>query len=437
MRTACALALFLAAGAGLARAEDKSPPLPRFLSLAEARALALERTRLDAAGTRLRVLAVTTPTGPAALVVALGRVKSRAEIERQVSQTLLNVETAYWNLYGAYWNLFSREQGLRFAHELYDQTTIGFTAGRVKAADVAQARGQYELFRTQRLQAVQTVAENERQLRALMGLPAKGRRPLVPSDAPTLAPCKPDWEPSLRMALARRPELQLARQEVLAGQVKYVLARALARRDWPLLNLVLRVTPGEVLAHERQANLNLARSYEALHDNELKAERFLALAYTRLPIWYEQVWARRAQREAFGEQLRTRQQQYLAGRGTLDVLLEAQRFWADSVAGEYPAVVSYNNALVAFEFATGNLLRQHNVLIAAHEPEGKRERAVERERRRALEQVRGTPALPPDTRLNPMWAAPKAGAAPAAPPTLPALLKRVPLLNEAEPLPKP
>jgi hypothetical protein len=425
MRTACGLALFLAAWpGGPACADEKSPPPPRFLSLAEARALALEKV----AGAPARVLAVSTATGPGVLVVVPGRGKPRAEVERQASQALLNVEVAYWNLYGAYWNLFSREQGVRFVHELYDQTTIGFTAGRVKAADLAQVRGQYELFRAQRLQAVQNVAECEQQLRALLGLPGKDDRRLVPSDAPALTQFKPDWDRSLGMALWGRPELRLARAEVLVGEVKFALARALAREDWPLLNLILRVSPREALANERQAAAALDRGRDVLRDMQAKAERFLALEYGRLPAFDKQARARRAQREAFGEQLRARQQEYLAGRGTLDVLLEAQRFWTDSVAGEYQAVVSYNNALCAFEFARGNLLRHHNVALAAAEPEGAKVRAVERERRRTLEQVRNTLALTPDTRLNPMWEAPKGGPSPLRGPALPALFKRVPLL---------
>jgi outer membrane protein TolC len=344
---------------------------------------------------------------------------------------LLNVETAYWNLYGSYWNLYSREQGLRFSHEAYDRAKIDHDAGRVKAADYYQARGQYELFRTQRLQAVQTVAENEQQLRKLMGLPARDGQRLVPSDAAILVLVKPDWGQSLRMALAGRPELRLARADVLVGQVKVALARALARDDWPLLNRVLRVGPREARAAERQAALSLDRSAEVLRDMEAKAERFLALEYRRLPAYHEQITAQRAQREAFGEQLRARQQEYLAGRGTLDVLLEAQRFWADALANEYQATVSYNNTRAAFEYARGNLLRHDRVAIATAVPKGPAVRAVERERRRTLEQVRGTPALAPDARVNPLWEAAKAGPAPLTAPALPALLKRVPLLDDA------
>jgi hypothetical protein len=432
MRTACGVALFLAAWAsGPARADEKSPPPPRFLSLAEARALALENVFGRVGGIRVRVLAVSTATGPGTLVVLLGGVKPGTEFERQVGLILLNAETAYWDLYGAYWNLFSQEQGVRFARETHDHTVLAYAAGRAKAADPAQARGQYELFRAQRLQAVQNVAKCEQQLRALLGLPGKDDRRLVPRDAPALTKFKTDWDRSLGMALWGRPELRRARAEVLVGEVKFALARALAREDWPLLNLALRVSPREALDDEQEAAADLDSARDVLRDMEIKAERFLALEYGRLATYYKQAGARRAQREAFGEQLKARQEAYLAGRGTLDITLEAQRFWADALANEYQAIVSHNNALVAFEYARGNLLRHSNVSITAAEPKGEHVRAVERERRRALELLRATPALPPNALLNPMWEAPKAGPPPLLAPALPALFKRVPLLNEA------
>src|SRR5262249_38328470 len=39
--------------------------------------------------------------------------QQRAEFERNVNYLLLNVEAAYWNLYGAYYQLYSREEGMR------------------------------------------------------------------------------------------------------------------------------------------------------------------------------------------------------------------------------------------------------------------------------------------------------------------------------------
>ena len=139
--------------------------------------------------------------------------------------------------------------------------------------------------------------------------------------------------------------------------------------DWTV-GLRLQVPLGYRIAHAqlRQAQLQLARSYEVLHDNELKAERFLALEYSRMPAFYEQVRAQRAQREAFGEQLRARQQEYLAGRGTLDILLEAQRFWADALANEIQAVVSYNNSLAGFAFARGAICERDHAHPGGNSP---------------------------------------------------------------------
>jgi hypothetical protein len=61
-------------------------------------------------------------TGPSAEGILISRVRfdqQRGEFERLVNQMLLNVEVAYWNLYGSYWTLYSREQGLQFAYTAF------------------------------------------------------------------------------------------------------------------------------------------------------------------------------------------------------------------------------------------------------------------------------------------------------------------------------
>src|SRR5262249_22224638 len=98
----------------------------------------------------------------------------------------------------------------------------------------AQSRGQYELFRSQRLQAISGtgtggnpvgVLEKERQLRKLIGLQSEDGYRLVPSDLPTLASYQPDWNSALQEALANRPELYLARQEVKVAQLQLLVAK--------------------------------------------------------------------------------------------------------------------------------------------------------------------------------------------------------------------
>jgi outer membrane protein TolC len=398
--------------------------------------------------------------------------QQRAEFERNINQMLLNVEVAYWNLYGSYWTLYSREQGLRFAFEAFKLNKARYEAGRATAADFYQSRGQYELFRAQRLAAIDTVLENERQLRALLGMTVSDGCRLMPSDSPTLAPYLPDWDQAMVEALARRPELYMARQEVKASQMNLMLAknqllpdlrflatydvnsignrldgpnnstgtetnafRNLADNNFNNASAQLRLTMpiGFRFAHVqvRQAQIALSRSMETLKDQERKTASFMSVQYRRLSTAYEQIRANRAQREAFGEQLRARQQEFLAGRGTLDTLLEAQRFWADALANEFQQIVAYNNALAGFEFAKGTILQHDNVAISEGPlPQCASVRAVEHERARTASIVlaeRAEPIAPACFKPEPMM--------PGKAPSLPSALQAVPPLKDAPMLP--
>jgi outer membrane protein TolC len=415
------------------------------------------------------------PTAEGILITRIRFNQQRAEFERNVNQMLLNVETAYWNLYGSYWALYSREQGLRFAYESWKIVGAQYQAGKASLADFAQAQGQYELFRAQRLQAMDTVLDNERQLRALMGMQISDGTRLVPADAPTLALYKPDWPTALDEALKHRPELYMARQDVKANQMTLILAKnsllpdlrftatydanAIGGRldgstqnnafrnlasntfnDWSL-GLRLNVPIGFRAAHAnlRQQQLQLARSYLVLQDQELKTERFLGLQYRRMSSGYEQIKANRAQREAFATQLRTRYEQYQAGRGTLDILLEAQRFWADALSQEYAAIVTYNNALIAFEYAKGTILQHNNVTISeGPTPECVQARAVEHFRERTKALVLRQRAAPTGTMTEPLQHAGPTNLLPQTPPkSIPEAWMEKPPIKEADPLPPP
>jgi outer membrane protein TolC len=360
------------------------------------------------------------PTQEGILITRIRFDQQRAEFQRNVHQMLVNVEIAYWNLYNSYWQLYSQEQGMRQAYEAWKINLARFSAGRASIADLAQARGQYELFRGQRLQALSDLQENERQLRALLQLTSEDGTRIVPTDTPTLAPYSPDWSTALREALDLRPELYLARQDVKANQLNLVLQenslmpdlRFAATYDingigtrldgsaptnayqnmasdhfnnWGLqLRLTVPIGYRSAYANVRLARLQLARSYETLHDQELKIERFLALQYRRIFESYELIRIRRAQREAFAQQLRAQFEQFVAGRGTLDVLLEAQRFWASALADEYTAIRDYNNVLAGFEFAKGTILQHDNVVISEGAlPSCVQKRAVEHLQERA------------------------------------------------------
>jgi outer membrane protein TolC len=333
--------------------------------------------------------------------------QQKAQFETYVNYMLLNAEVAYWNLVDSYWTLYSREQAMLQAYEAWRINKARFEAGKVAIQDFSQARGQYELFRGQRITAIGQVLENERQLRSLLGLPVSDGFRIVPIDQPTTSALNPDWSTALNEAVTLRPELVLARQDLKYNQLNLILQQ---NSLLPLVNFTSSYTfnglgnrldgansditqSGDVNAFRnlatgnyanwalgiraeiplgyrdahaavRQARLNLARSYYVLRSQEEKAQLLLAFEYRRLFEFYAQIQAQRAQRQAYGVQLDARFKQFLAGQGTLDFLLESQRNWADALRAEYDAITSYNSAIAGFEFAKGTIMMYDNVNIA-------------------------------------------------------------------------
>jgi outer membrane protein TolC len=346
--------------------------------------------------------------------------QQRAEFERNVNFLLLNVETAYWNLYNAYFQMYSREEGMRQAYGLWQINKQRYDAGRLNAQDLAQSRLQYEIFRGQRLTALGQVLERERQLRGLLGLPIEDGSRLVPTDSPMLAPYHPDWHEALNDALARRPELTLARQDLKFRQLDLINQRNTLLPDLrfvatdnlhslggqidagpnpsnalhelvsdPLntvsLGLRLDMPLGFRDAHAavRSARLNVARSYLTLRDQEAKAERFLGLTYRQIFEFQDQYQIQRSALDAATIQVERRFQEYTEGRGDPLALLLAQRDWTDALANEYTAITQYANSLVAFEFAKGSIMEHDAVYIQDFTaPHCVEVRAVEHERER-------------------------------------------------------
>jgi outer membrane protein TolC len=365
--------------------------------------------------------------------------QSRADFERHVSYMLVNVETAYWTLYGSYVDLYSKEQALRQAYETWRISKAKYEAGSINITSFAQTRGQFEKFRGDRLQSLDTVLENERTLRALLGLPVEDGKRIVPVDTPTVAPYVPDWESALRDSLELRPELVLAREDLKAKQLT-VLAQmnflkpdlrsfanysinglgdrldgsgsrvdngGVTRSDNALrdlasdhftnwtVGLAMTIPLGyrQENAALRQARLALAQSYFTLRDQELRAQRFLAAAYREVDANYKIIAARRASRIAYAEELEGRFKEFISGKATqtagaggavVDFLLQAQTDWTTALSAEYVAIQQYNISLARFEFARGTMLKHDNVAIQEGPlPRCAQVRAVQHEEERA------------------------------------------------------
>jgi outer membrane protein TolC len=328
--------------------------------------------------------------------------QARADFELNVQNMLLNVEVAYWNLYAAYGQLYAQEIGLRKNLEIWNLTRQRVEAG-LKGNTLAEfydAQGKYETSRSQWLGALGAVLEAERNLRGLMGLKPEDGTRLVPSDPPTLAPFRPDWETALQEALVLKPELAILREQIKAGQLhlidlknktlpdlrftsQYGINGIGTRLDGPdqnnalrdlssdhfnnwALGLQLNVALGyrDANAGLRLGRIQLAQAYWSLRTAEDKVSRQLALQYRHISEFQGQMQRNLASAEAYNGELNVRFQQVRAGVATLDITLLSIQFGTQALAQYYQFVGQYNAALANFEYQKGTLLQRDNVVIA-------------------------------------------------------------------------
>lgn len=420
----------------------------------------------------------TVGSGEGILISRIRFDQQRADFERSIHFLVLNVEAAYWNLYGAYVSLYSAEQGLRQSLAAWSIGKAQFEGGKIDTSQFALLRANYEQFRAARMTALGTVLERERTLRVLIGLPVEDGQRLVPADAPTLTPYQPNWQASLRDCLTTRPELVVAREDLQARHLQLVAQKnglmpdlrfqatyqvvglgtrldgdgEIQTASGPLTSNALRSLAGSHFnnwtvglnlnmpigfraehATTRQARLELAKSYHLLKDQERRAQITLAKQYSAVIETYKLIEIRRLARIALAEQLETRFRKYIAGAkdSTLEFLLDAQRQWALALNDEYNAIVAYNVALASFEFARGTILERNKVVIAeGPRPYCAEVRAVDHERERTQALIlreKANPIVHPPCQPKqlttglPLW--PSAHA-----PSLPALLTGAPPL---------
>jgi outer membrane protein TolC len=330
--------------------------------------------------------------------------EAQMDFERRVNDLLFAVEESYWQLYSAYWDYYSRESAMRQIHFALSLSQNLERAGRTTLRDVKQVEEQYQSFRAQRLQALGDgtgrpgVLEAERKLRYMTGLPEDGTR-LIPSDKPTEAPFRPDFKLSVQEGLASRPELQQIRHEVQVGYLAVIREKdtllpdlrafgdynvnsiggkligpgetsALRNlgnnrfNDWTIgLRLDIALGYRSEHASVRQAQLQLAQKIAFLQESERNFFSSLERSYRDLFQTHELIKIQRARREAAAEQVRLRFLEYKAGREAANLLLDAQRDFADAIRDEQFAIADYNVALIDFERQKGTIMRHDNVAI--------------------------------------------------------------------------
>lgn len=295
-----------------------------------------------------------------ALKQNIGDVLTQPQYDRdiKVNNLVVNVETAYWNLLAAYHNLFAQEDALRQAFLGCRFTKARIGTGTELAQNEDMAKGQFERFRRNSLDARGTAIGSERQLRGLLGLPGEDGMSLIPGDEPKLTFIQPDFQEAAKEAMANRPELVKCRQDVQWKQLKLSLAKC------NVDGLGQPISTAEELADKAA---KLKESQGQLRDTEMKVMEFLVRQYRQVIQTHADIAPARAERETL--QIYLSRIDTLIARGKWNPqdfqnYLTAQQQLATAIATEHQAIASYNIALAAFEFAKGTIRQQRNVTDA-------------------------------------------------------------------------
>jgi outer membrane protein TolC len=344
-----------------------------------------------------------------------------ADFEMAVRNLVLDVETAYWELYYAYHNLETmkagRESGLRNWQEAYAKSQEGMFSN----LEDAQARQAYYEFRTAMERALVDLYQTEAKLRYVMGLSSTDGRIFRPADEPTTARISFEWNRVLAESMERSVELRENRWIIKKRELELIAAKnfllpkldLVAMYQWQGLgnrladadggsgdyriagsNSYQSLTNGgfadwmtgitldfpignrRELSGVRNAQLALARQRARLQESELEIshqvahalremESNLLLSETNYNRWIAAKEEVRVvtERVRLGKSGRASGGAGAGSSGTWADVLDANRRLATARAGYYRSLVSYNENIATVHFRKGTLLEYNGVTL--------------------------------------------------------------------------
>jgi outer membrane protein TolC len=334
-----------------------------------------------------------------------------ADFEARVRDLVSDTESAYWELYFYYRSLDAVIGGRDAALSTWQKVHSLYLHGgqRGEAAQEAQAREQYFLFRSTAEQGLSSLYESEAKLRYLMGLAATDGRLIRPADQPTTAKVSFDWYEISSEALVRNVELRRIKFGVKRRELELIAAKnfllpqldadALYRwrglgnnllssdrqsggflapgsnayqsltsgdfQEWQI-GLQMQIPIGFRREHSgvRNAELNLTKENAVLHEAELELSHVLATAWRTLEDDYRLSDTNFQRRLAAQANVEAVAAAYDTGTIQIDVLLQAQRLLAQAESDYYRSLVNYNKDIMFVHLRKGSLLEYNGVYLA-------------------------------------------------------------------------
>ena len=312
---------------------------------------------------------------------------ARCRLEIAVTSTASQTAGAYWDLYEARARLESRTQGVVEAHNALERETEKLRLGASSQPEVAAVREQLERFRVNLTMAEGDVADRERRLRTLIGMPREDGTIIKPTSRPLEEPPVLNWEEAVDLAEYRRAEIRLQRILVQAASreerradnftlpdINGYAGVSVSGNEDDLSRSWQTLTQGQygswwagVMYQKQlgrcrdrasldQARLRLAQQRASCIQVEDAVLDELHAAHQETVNAWRAVQMTNSQRLAASEVLDARREMHELGAISVQDYLMALSIWNQSLADQQSAISQYNSALMKWQAAQGTLL---------------------------------------------------------------------------------
>jgi outer membrane protein TolC len=326
------------------------------------------------------------------------------EFRRNVMDTLVQVESTYWELVYALRDVEVRKQSVALAEQVYEKEKTRAANQVSKPLEVSRARAAATARKAELIRAANLVRDLSDQLKNLLNDPELGLQKEVeiePADEPLIVRPDTDQHQAVAAARANRPEIQQLENQLkaLEAQKRYYWNQLLPRLDISFMwrRNALAPTPAgawedqwtgrftdygaglkfEVPIGNRQAEAGYRRSKleydqarraldKVTEDIILEVNKAVREVQTNL----EEIVATREARIAAKETLDGEQASFEVGEVTNDQLLRVQRDYEDAQRSELQAITRLNASAVALERAKGTLLEYNNIHVLPKDYQG-------------------------------------------------------------------
>jgi len=345
---------------------------------------------------------------------------SESYLQSALSDTVYNVEQAYWNLIYAIENLKVKQQSLDLARELLAKNMREVEVGMVAPIEVLSAQAEVATREADILYAQMSVSNSEDLLKTVIQVEAEegaGRIGIVPSDEPTQEPRVVSLDEALKTALDMRPDLQAKRIGVKNDELNVAYAKNQSLPDlsfytsyWspgisgtqllykdnnPLTGVVIGRIPGGAgaavgdalglryenwsfgiqisvpvsyltsRAQYEVSRIGYEQSLVELENLEQRIFLEIRTAVRATEINFKRVLGYRAARELAEKKLEAEEKKLKVGLTTNYVVLQYQRDLADAKTAELRALIEYNMTLAYLDKSLGTGLQNKDIVFSS------------------------------------------------------------------------